>query len=167
LLLVRRLRAHPQYALLASRVDPEDIVQDVWTRTLRPGALDGFEHRGRGSLRAYLLKVLDCTVTDTLRRNGAQKRGGQIPHVPLGTRPDEHTPPLEVPSPDPTPTQVARTHELADRFEQSLEEPARTMWQLAERDGLSYEDIARRLGVTSAVVRGMLHRARKRFDERS
>jgi len=163
-LLLKRVRSHPLARQTRTRASAEDIVSEVFVRALSSGLFDRFEDRGPGSLRNALFTVLERTLVDMLRRAGTVKRGANARPLSLdevgttdGTLVDA------IPSRDPNPSSLARSHELEELCRSVLEEREWRAWQLVEMEGRSSAEAAERLGSSPAAIRGLLFRARAKL----
>lgn len=117
--------------------DTADVVQETLLRTL--GRLGAFEARGTGAFFAYLRQGVINRIRDEARR---------VSRRPPGS-PDEG----ESRDPGPSPVELAIGRERLERFERALArlEPLDQEAVLARVElGLSYPEIARSLGKSSA-----------------
>ncbi len=128
--------------LMGSNADADDAVQEAlitaWDR------LDTLAEPAR--VRSWLTTIVSRKATDRIR--------SRRPTAEL----DE-----EASSLAPSPEQSAITGsqlDALDRILVGLPEGQRQCWLLKEVAGYSYEEIAETLGVTAAIVRGRLARAR-------
>jgi RNA polymerase sigma factor (sigma-70 family) len=138
----------PRYA--RSDADTEDVVQDVFLRTVR--RLRGFQHRTVGGLQAYLRTAVVNRVRDLIR--GAKRRGMAI----------EVDPALR----DwmPSPLEAAIMREQLDRFLDALRRlrPADRqviVWRIEL--GYTAEEIATKLGKSKAAAGMTVTRAMTRL----
>jgi RNA polymerase sigma factor (sigma-70 family) len=162
--LVSRSRSASWMAGLRRYATPEDLVQEVFVRALSSGLLRRLEHRGSGSLRAALAKILDDVAVDTYRRHGALKRGAHLRTVPLeGGVATGTEGAVELAAEDTTPTSTAREREILELCRALLPPREWDVWWLCEVRRQSSAAVAERTGTTDAAVRGILHRARKRI----
>jgi len=159
-------RRHRLMKLVARTATEDDVVGEVWLRFYSAGSFAAFEDRGPGSLRRFLGIVLDRTMVDMVRRARAHKRTGDGRHVPL----EETGPGTDAPrercglvSKDPTPTSRARESEMAELCRRELDEREGEVWRQVEIEGCSSVEVAARLGLTPAAVRGVLFRARAKL----
>ena len=147
--IVRRYRAplmrYCRRLLPAERA--EDIVQQTFINTL--GAV-------REEERPFTLRPWLYRVAHNLTLNAVAKKG--FDHEPLDPRYDG------VPQP---PELVEEKHRLEHvvREIDALPERQRSAVVLRELEGRSYDEIARELEATPAVVRQLLHRARSRLRD--
>ncbi|HLL23000.1 MAG TPA: RNA polymerase sigma factor, partial [Kofleriaceae bacterium] len=113
--------------LCRSQLDPEDLVQDVFEKTLRSPIPDGANER------AWLARVMNNLFIDKLRRRAARRED-----------PFEHDPATIVP-----PAGEWWESLTADDIRAHLPAlPAdqRTTFELFAFDGKSYDEIAKQLG---------------------
>lgn len=134
--------------LTGSDADAHDLVQDTLERALRH-----FDRFARGTnARAWLFTILHNLFIDRCRARRPEARAQPVEDVPLAA------PELE---PPPAWTQV--TAEQVRDAVARLEPEFRTVYELRTLDGLSYDDIATRLGIPKATVGTRLSRARTRL----
>ncbi|MBB0231412.1 sigma-70 family RNA polymerase sigma factor [Streptomyces calidiresistens] len=151
------VRRHtPELLRLARRLvgpagDPEDIVQEAFVTAWR--GLPAF--RGESTFRSWMFRVVTNRCLNHIRAR-----------PPLtGTRVGSDTLPAGgYGSP-------ARTAEAGEAMRDllgalgRLPGDLRACWVLRELHGLSYEEIARAVGVGAPTVRGRIHRARRMLTE--
>ncbi|MGO3886670.1 MAG: RNA polymerase sigma factor [Mycetocola sp.] len=144
------LRRHTPYLrayairLTGSRADADDVVQAAFITAWR--RLDSLQDPDR--FKPWMRRIVSNRGIDLLRSR-------RVDVTPV----DEHVPAHS----DHDPERRAIAGEGLARLSSALEalpEPQREVWTLREFGGLSYEEIAAELGVSSAVVRGRLARAR-------
>ncbi|HEY7330667.1 MAG TPA: sigma-70 family RNA polymerase sigma factor [Gemmataceae bacterium] len=138
---------------LRARMDGSDIVQDVHVRA--------FEHFGQfqgdslARLNVWVEEILRNVITDCRRRHGAGKRdagreqgdGDQLSHMQgHGTTPSQGAMRIE---------NQARLFEALQR----LPEKYRRVLQLRFYDGLPFEEVAQKIGVTVGNARVLAVRA--------
>lgn len=158
-LLTARIRSHRAWRRLAGVADLDDVLQETWRRAL-PSALQRFQDRGPGALRALLAKAADRTVVDMLRRSTAKRRGpGQCVELQdesLG----QHMPGRPRTA---TPTSQARATELEETAQRLLSPREIEVWELVELQGYTREEAAFATRTTASAVRGLLLRARTKL----
>jgi len=138
--------------ILGDEEDAADATQEALVSAWR--GLGTF--RGESSLRTWLFTLVSRRAADLQRR--------QRP-VPV----DEQQLEQRLPAvPDTASGTALETHLLAALRSALQELPwrQRACWVLRELEGLSYDEIAATLGVTSGQVRGYLHRGRATLAER-
>jgi RNA polymerase sigma factor (sigma-70 family) len=150
------------WALLRSRFQVEDIVQDAWLKVV-PGAQQTFTPGGKGSFLAFVSRVVDNTMIDHVRKLNAAKRGEGKPETPL------------VPGAEPegvvesgvcgfeSPTSSARRTELQEIAQRELSERELLAWTLVEMQSYTAGEAGLAMDVTGAAVRGLLLRARAKL----
>lgn len=100
---------------------PEDVLGEVFERVVSNALLEPerFEYQGPGSLAKYLRQVVRNVVADIARRAGAAKRPPNV-QVPSGNESGMaryEVTAFRVVAADPTPTSVAREHEIREMIE--------------------------------------------------
>ena len=163
-LLRARVLRHRAWSVLQTHTEVEDVLQDIWARSAKP-IKDQFEHIGRGSLLAYLGKIVDRQVIDLARRQKAQKRdAGPSQRLATGfeslDRGGIGGPVIA------TPTGQARTSELMHIVDEELTGREREAWDLVERQGYTAAEAGMALRATPSAVRGLLLRGRAKLIAR-
>ena len=127
------------YSVLGNAAEAEDCVHDVLVRLWQRGHA---YTPARGSLRAFLAV---CVRNEALSRRRKSANRLRIEHGTLAASSSEQSP-------------EDRTEERMDvtRVLDSLGEPQRQIIQLAYYDGLTHEEIARRLGEPLGTVKSRL-----------
>jgi len=141
---------------LRSALESEDVLQSVALEALR--AVPNFEHRGPGSLRHYLHKMIVNKIRDRADYFGAQKRAGTVPLTPQ--------------------QEAGLTHAASepqyfdgDRFERleralrALPDDMQRIVVLRRVDGLSSKEAADALGKSDVAARKLYSRAIARLTE--
>jgi RNA polymerase sigma-70 factor (ECF subfamily) len=125
----------------------DDLLQDTYYRFLRAGAsFESDDHR-----RHYLFRIATNLVRDHRRRP-------RIDNASLGQCEDT------TPSPSaPDPAERAARHIDLSRAMEQLKPRERSLLWLAYAQGCSHEEIAAALGVKTASMKALLHRARRRL----
>lgn len=134
--------------LLRSSAEADDVVQDA--------LISAWEHlpalRDPATLRGWLSTIVARKATDRLR---SARPTTPIDELELADRADGPADRAELSS---------GMRELS-RAISELPDDVRVVWVLRESSGVSYEDIAARLGVPVSTVRGRLARARAQLLE--
>jgi RNA polymerase sigma-70 factor, ECF subfamily len=144
-------RRLPQWARRA--MDTADLVQEALLNTVRH--LSHFEPRRRRALEAYLRQAIQNRIRDELRRVGRNPLPGALdPDWPDGS---------------PTPLDLARENETADRYKRALERlrpEEREMIVARIELEYSYEQVALSTGrPTAEAARKAVQRALVRLAE--
>jgi RNA polymerase sigma factor (sigma-70 family) len=171
---------YPLYAYVRrcghSPHDAQDLTQEFFRRLLEKRWLDSAD-REKGRLRTFLIVALKKFMSKEWRRASAQRRGGGDAHAPFDTAfaetrfaADSHSL-----APDETFDQqwaltlleltVNRLRAEFNAAGKPGEFEALKSCLMAERGGIDYADVAKRLGVNEGAARVAVHRFRKRFRE--
>jgi RNA polymerase sigma-70 factor (ECF subfamily) len=140
--------------LLSSRVEAEDVTQEVFVKLWRSGDAVPPERVG-----AWLLRVTRNACFDHLRRRRWQRRFTTV---------DQGDPPPDTASNAPGPEVLAAASELGRRLLEALVllgEPHRSIVILRHVEGLSCREIGEVVDMTEGSVRVALHRARRRLRD--
>ena len=170
---------YPIYAFLRrsgrAAHDAEDLTQAFFHRLITENALLTAQ-REAGKLRSWLLAVLKRQLSDLTRHEGAQKRGGGIPHVSFDELAAEERykmEPAEVSDPD-----ALFTHVWAQDLMAGVREELRNIYcasgraevfgmlepfLLWEKDPPSCREIAKKIGSSEVATRLLIHRLRVKF----
>ncbi|GAB3110058.1 sigma-70 family RNA polymerase sigma factor [Janibacter alkaliphilus] len=135
-----------------SDADAAEATQEALVSAWR--GLPTFE--GRSSLKTWLYRLVHRRAVDLVR----QRRP-----VPVE---DEQLAAVAPPARD-DPLGAVLDGELLAALQQALDElpwGQRSVWLLREVEGMSYEEVASALSMTTGSVRGNLHRARRALAER-
>jgi RNA polymerase sigma-70 factor (ECF subfamily) len=151
-------------ALCGNAADAEDALQETFLGAFRN--LPKFE--GRSSVRTWLSRIL-VTQVALLRRRGGRHRHLSLdagdPNDAGDWRPRDAVA-GPVPSGGPSPTGDVDWRVDLDGALSELSAEHREVVVLRELEGLSYEEIARVLGVPRGTVESRLHRARAELRQR-
>lgn len=159
-LIALRIQRGVVWGALKSRLQVEDVVQEVWLKVV-PGAQRTFTPGGEGSFLAFVSKVADNTVIDLVRRQRALKRGEGQEEVPLV--PGEEPGILAGPREFETPTSSARRSELRDIALRELGNREFLAWDLVEIQGYTAGEAGLAMNISASAVRGLLMRARAKL----
>lgn len=128
--------------LTGSSADAEDLVQDTLLRALR-----SFDHYELGTnARAWLYTILYRTRTDQLRRRGRRLACAPLPEDVRSTAPSQEA--------------VVQGRSDLARALATLPEAFRKAVVLRDVEELSYDEIARHLGIPIGTVMSRIHRGR-------
>jgi RNA polymerase sigma-70 factor (ECF subfamily) len=171
---------YPLYAYVRRRgQDAEaakELTQEFFARLLAKGLLAGVDPT-KGRFRSWLLGVMNHFLAHEWARVRAQKRGGGQPAFSLDeARAEERykLEPLDESSPekifdrrwaftvlDQAAARLRAEHEGAGKGELYS-----SLKGFVSADGaISYEEAARRLGLTQSAVKSAIHRLRQRYQE--
>lgn len=134
-------------------VDTDDLVQETLLRTL--ARAEPFNPEHSGAFLGYVRRAVDNRIVDEVRK--------------VNRRPTAEETPDAVPDPSPSPLDEllhGERRELYEKAFQRLKLPDQTAIAARLEDGLSYEEIARELGKSSAdAARMSVSRAVVRLAE--
>jgi RNA polymerase sigma-70 factor (ECF subfamily) len=141
--------------LVASDQDAEEIVQDVFVSLYRKIG----EFEGRSSLSSWLYRITFNCALMKLRTRHRKDRREQMSFLAKSEEGER---------PDTVEDQFVRVEKLkiAQEVIDSLPESFRTIFFLRDVDGLTGDETASRLGLTTAAVKSRLHRARLMIRKR-
>jgi len=150
--------------VLRSQFDSMDFVQAVWQSVFAGPDRPGLSFANPRHFRGYLAGVAQNKVWEAYRRRTSRKFDlgrEESFYVRRGGR--ELT--REVAAPDPSPSQNAQ---VDDRMEQLVagRTPAEAEIIQLRRDGLSFDEIARRTGRHERTVRKVIDSLRERMEAR-
>lgn len=132
--------------------DAADAVQEAFISAWR--SIGQFQ--SRSALRTWLMSLVKRRAVDLQRRRKPTPVGDDV-LATLMPELDDHV------------SSTSAGNELVRALQQALDDmpvQQRTVWLLREIEQMSYSEIADTVGVTSASVRGQLHRARITLAER-
>jgi RNA polymerase sigma-70 factor (ECF subfamily) len=141
--------------MLDDHAESEDVTQEVFVTAWRRMS----ELNDPAAVRTWIFRIAHRECLGALR-----KRKGRRTY-PTGELPDSGVAPVGTATPNGSsdPQRMAEADAGVDalcRALRLLTPPQRTVWLLAEVDGLSYAEIAEVVGATEQSVRGRLSRAR-------
>ena len=144
---------------VASLEQDDDLVQQTWVETIE--GLPTLEYLHEGAFVAWLVRITENTVRQAARTASTRKRGeGRV--QPLSALGSSVLSDSILQSRDASPSQLVRgreREELLERILLGLPERDRRDLTLRRVLGVPDEDIARELGVETATVRSICHRA--------
>lgn len=137
---------------LTSEEDLHDVLQESFIKIF--SSLSGFEYRGRGSLRAWMVRITVNEALKSLKRR-ARFKVVEMTSDPPDAAADEEDPPLA----DIPPSVVLELiRELPTGY--------RTVLNLYVFEGKSHREIAELLGIGESSSASQLHRARNMLAKR-
>jgi RNA polymerase sigma-70 factor (ECF subfamily) len=147
-------------AKLNRKVSVADVLQEARIAALKR-RLD-FEHRGPGSARNWLLRIVELKVKEAVRAHAGTGRRAVDREISRGGRPD--TGQLEAKGPSPSEVVAgAEAKDLADRALAELPEHYREVLQLARVERLSLREVAERTDRSREAVKKIYARALAQF----
>lgn len=141
---------------LASRVDPEDIVQSVFRTFFERLRNDEFTIDDQDDLMKLLVRI---TVHKTLRQVAFHKAAKRDPGLETGQGEHSQEQMAQVLDEDPSPETIVTFMDLLEHFLSSLKPLDRDILEL-RMQGHSSEEIAQKLGIYDRKVRRVLERIR-------
>lgn len=146
---------------LRSRFDTMDFVQAVWQSVFAKN-VRGPEFANTGHFRGYLAGVARNKVFEEYRRSTTTQKINLRREEPLYIRRNGHDEPRELPSNDPSPSQIAQAGECLDRLLDGSSEDVAVVEM--RRAGLTLDEIAKKTGVSERSVRRVIEAARRRVQ---
>ena len=150
---------------LRSQFDSMDFVQAVWTSVLTKDGPDLSRFDSSRRLMGYLAGVARNKVIEEHRRRTQTHKYNLKREEPLYVRRGNREIPREVAASDPSPSQDAQAH---DRLAQLLQGRSTQERQVVElrRRGLTFAEIAEKLGVHESAVRRIIDGIRQGLELR-
>jgi RNA polymerase sigma factor (sigma-70 family) len=150
---------------LRSQFDSMDFVQSVWHDVFAKKGSDLSRFENARHFLAFLSAAARNKVFEEHRRRTQTHKYNLGREEPLYVRRGNREVPREVPGSDPTPSQDAQAD---DRLEQILEGRGEQERQVVDlrRHGLTYEEIAARLGMHESAVRRIVESIRRGMEAR-
>ncbi len=142
--------------------DAQDVAQDAFLKAF--ARLDRFD--GRSAFYTWLYRIAANTAMDHNKK--VRRRPAPLP-LEAPREDDEGRTGISPAAPGPSPAQGAMTTELRRKIDEAMDalpEVYRQVVVLRELEGLSYDDMARALGVSRGTVESRLFRARERLRAR-
>ncbi len=159
---VRRIIRFRLDRKLRPKLDSVDVVQDALILAL--GGLKDFTYRSEGDFLRWLSRIAENKLRDILDKFYADKRDirKEIPFKKEGESTEGGFAGAAEPIGTTTPSVIMRKKEALDRLEKALDElkpEYKEVVMLKRIEGLSYAEIAERLGKTTDAVGMLLSRA--------
>jgi RNA polymerase sigma factor (sigma-70 family) len=150
---------------LRNQFDSMDFVQAVWTSVFAVKPDDVGKFADIGQFRGFLAGVARNKVYEEHRRRTRTKKYELGREERLYVRKGERDVPREVPAPDPTPSEEVQA---GDRFGQLIRGRTAEEVQIVDlrRQGLTFDEIAERLGTNERSVRRVIDSIRERMEAR-
>ncbi len=150
---------------LRGQFDSMDFVQAVWQSVLTKRGPDLSRFESAGHFLAFLSGVARNKVIEEHRRRTRTRKYELGREEPLYVRRGGREVPRELAANDPTPSEDAQADDRLAQLLQGRSEAERQMIDL-RRLGLTYEEIAHRLGTTESAVRRAIDAIRQRMEAR-
>jgi RNA polymerase sigma-70 factor (ECF subfamily) len=147
---------------LRSKLESMDIVQDAFISALR--SLEGFTYKNEGDFLRWIAKIAENRIRDNLDKLHADKRDIRK-EIPLkdNERPSQGSFIRDfAPADSTTPSMIISKREELDRLEKAMDKlkpEYKEVISLTKIEGLSYEEVGKRLSKSSDAVRMLLARA--------
>lgn len=159
---VRRIIRFRLDRKLRPKLDSVDVVQDALILAL--GGLKDFTYRSEGDFLRWLSRIAENKLRDILDKFYADKRDirKEIPFNKEGDSTEDGFVGAAEPIGTTTPSVIMRKKEALDRLEKALDElkpEYKEIVVLKRIEGLSYAEIAERLGKSTDAVGMLLSRA--------
>ena len=147
---------------LRPKLDSVDVVQDVLI--LAFGRLNDFTYKDEGDFLRWLSRIAENRVRDIFDRFQADKRDihREIPFKKEGRNTDGRSFGAAEPMRTTTPSVIMGKKEALDRLEKALDElkpEYKEIIVLKRIEGLSHDEIAKKLGKNAGAMRMLLARA--------
>lgn len=127
---------------IPEKADAKDVLQESFVKMF--GALDAFEYRGEGSLKAWTSRIVVNTALKSLRKSGRLRYMEKLPELPEESEPEVD----RVPAP------------VLQQFIQALPDGYRTVFNLFVFEKKSHREIAALLGIKEDSSASQFFRAR-------
>jgi RNA polymerase sigma-70 factor (ECF subfamily) len=170
-LLVSRAAILERYAAgkmpknLRELVDPDDIVQQTYVEAFR--SISRFRAEEAGSFQAWLLRISDHVIKDTVKRYKRAKRGGQFQRVHRA-KPTQSQSVADLvgllSAGGHTPSQSVMGHEAVEALTEAIDglpEDYRQAVQIRLLEGKSLEETATIMNRSPRAVHSWIERKRK------
>lgn len=151
--------------VLRSQFDSMDFVQLVWASVFAGDGVDPTRFENRQHLRAYLTGVAWNKVHEEYRRRTRTLKYDLGREEPLYVRRGGLEQPRDVPSHDPTPSQNLQEIDRLEQITAGCSDKEAEAIRLRGQ-GLTFEEIAARVGLSERTVRRLIDDTRRRMEER-
>lgn len=151
--------------LLRTQFDSMDFVQRVWTSVFARKGIDPTQFERREHLVGYLNGVAHNKVNEEYRRRTKIQKYDLRREEPLYVKKGGREEPVEIPGTDPTPSEDLQRRDRLDQLTAGLDESEVQIIRLRE-EGLTFEQIAERAGVSERTARRVIEELRRRMEER-
>jgi len=147
---------------LRSKLESMDIVQDAFISALR--GLESFTYKSEGDFLRWISKIAENRIRDNLDKLHADKRDirREIPLKDNERSSQDSFIRDFAPADSTTPSMIISKREELDRLEKAMDKlkpEYKEVISLTKIEGLSYEEVGKRLSKSSDAVRMLLSRA--------
>ncbi len=153
---------HAAYLVTGTRADADDLSQEIYLKLWR--GLPGY--RREAKFLTWLTSLIKHASTDWIRRKKRTPDTTSLTH-----RGEDDTPSPPEPAdtaPESSPEDMYERHRMeaaVRRAMATLSDEHRLVVQLRDIEGMSYEDMAERLGIPPGTIRSRLARARSQIKK--
>lgn len=148
---------------LRGQFDTEDFVQAVWKSVLADPEVRDADFAGAGHFRGYLEGVARNKVWQEFRRRTHRRKYDLGREEPLYVRRGDRDEPREVATTDATPSQEAQAGEVLEHLVAGRSPREAEVVEL-RRQGLTFAEVAERLGISERAARRVIDEARARLE---
>lgn len=150
-------------SILKNESDAEEVVQDVFLTVVRKADL----FRGQSALYSWIYRICVNTCLMRIRR---QRWNGTVPiedYLPVFTTEGTHANPAGDWSREVERRMLQKElGRMIEKYTQTLPEKYRSVFELCDVQGFSYEETAQIMGLSIPAVKSRLHRTRLFLRER-
>jgi RNA polymerase sigma-70 factor (ECF subfamily) len=144
------------------RVSVSDVIQEA--RIVASQRIDGFEDRGDGSLRNWLIRIVELKVREAVRRHVGTAKRARGNEVTRGMRADTG----QFQGQGRSPSSMAANGELREQIETALAElppDYQTVLRLTHQQQYTLAEAARHMGRSREAAKKLHGRAMARFSQ--
>ncbi len=149
--------------LTPSHPEFDDLIEDVAQETLMRALKQLHTFEGKGQFTSWTYKIAVRLALNELRR----RKWKNVSLDYLEEQPENEGAPFQFPSEDPLPEISVQRHEVMAQVQRAINEELtarqRAVMMAVVMQGVSMEEVARRLGSNRNAVYKMLHDARRRL----
>ena len=156
ILRIVRMRMGPE---LRSKMQSMDLVQDTFISAIR--SMENFTYTNEGDFLRWISKIAENRLRDNIDKFHAGKRDIRK-EIPLNNRAQDTYAPSFDPIDSTTPSLIMSKQEDLDKLEMAMDKlkpDYREVIKLTKIEGLSYKEVAEKLGKTPDATRMLLARA--------
>ena len=150
---------------LRGQFDSMDFVQAVWQSFFKIFKTNPQRFCDSDELRRYLAGMARNKVFEEHRRHTRTRKYDLGRQEPLTIRRGDREVPRDVVAPGPTPAEQAQARDSLDHLTAGRDPQESTMIQM-RLDGMTFEEIAQRLGLHERTIRRVIESIRERMEGR-